>query len=87
MGDPSHGHGRLNPCQPSTPRGTQGAVAVISTTNEIRAVLGPSECFGELALITAGKRSASCTSLTFTDLAVLDGSSLRAVMHVSHMCS
>ncbi|GIL74011.1 hypothetical protein Vretimale_5055 [Volvox reticuliferus] len=58
----------------------KGCVAVTSQTNTMWGLLQPGEVFGEVALLSTGKRTANCTALGFVDLAVLTGPDLKAVM-------
>ncbi|GLI61419.1 hypothetical protein VaNZ11_003776 [Volvox africanus] len=58
----------------------KGCVAVTSPTQTMWGLLQPGEIFGEVALLSTGKRTANCTALGFVDLAVLTGPDLKAVM-------
>ncbi|GFR51323.1 hypothetical protein Agub_g13688 [Astrephomene gubernaculifera] len=58
----------------------KGNVAVTSPSAQMWGLLGPGEVFGEVALLSTGKRTANCTALGFVDLAVLTGPDLQAVM-------
>ncbi|KAG2485209.1 hypothetical protein HYH03_015996 [Edaphochlamys debaryana] len=59
----------------------KGNVAVTSARCEIISLLGPGDIFGEVALLSTGKRTANCTALGFVDLAVLTKQDLAVVMH------
>ncbi|KAG2446592.1 hypothetical protein HYH02_008577 [Chlamydomonas schloesseri] len=58
----------------------KGCVAVTSAHHEMVALLKQGEVFGEVALLSTGKRTANCTALGFVDLAVLGKAELAAVM-------
>ncbi len=46
-------------------------------SSQMVALLPPGEIFGEVALLSTGKRTANCTALGFVDLAVLHGPELQ----------
>ncbi|KAG2430561.1 hypothetical protein HXX76_010080 [Chlamydomonas incerta] len=58
----------------------KGCVAVTSPTHQMWSLLVAGEVFGEVALLSTGKRTANCTALGFVDLALLTGPDLQAVM-------
>eukprot|EP00963_Diacronema_lutheri_P012312 scaffold1720_cov353-Pavlova_lutheri.AAC.7 len=58
----------------------RGSVAVTNKSNETIAVLREGDAFGEAALITAARRTASCTTINCTDIAVLSAESLNYVL-------
>eukprot|EP00198_Chlamydomonas_reinhardtii_P004689 XP_001694025.1 predicted protein [Chlamydomonas reinhardtii] len=49
----------------------KGCVAVTSAHHEMVALLKQGEVFGEVALLSTGKRTANCTALGFVDLAAV----------------
>ncbi|PNH06237.1 Cyclic nucleotide-gated cation channel alpha-3 [Tetrabaena socialis] len=55
----------------------KGCVAVTSNKKEMWGLLAPGEIFGEVALLSTGKRTANCTALGFVDLSVLTGPDLQ----------
>ncbi|PNH03952.1 Potassium voltage-gated channel subfamily H member 7 [Tetrabaena socialis] len=59
----------------------KGCIAVSSTRGELCALLPPGQIFGEVALLSTGKRTANCTALGFVDLAVLGKQDLQVVMN------
>ncbi|KAG2446601.1 hypothetical protein HYH02_008586, partial [Chlamydomonas schloesseri] len=58
----------------------KGCVAVTSPRGQMWSLMVAGEVFGEVALLTTGKRTANCTALGFVDLALLTGPDLQAVM-------
>ncbi|KXZ53117.1 hypothetical protein GPECTOR_7g1007 [Gonium pectorale] len=58
----------------------KGCVAVTSPSHQMWGLLPAGEVFGEVALLSTGKRTANCTALGFVDLAVLTGPDLQVVM-------
>ncbi|KAG2485216.1 hypothetical protein HYH03_016003 [Edaphochlamys debaryana] len=58
----------------------KGNVAVTSPNRQMWGLLCPGDIFGEVALLSTGKRTANCTALGFIDLAVLGGVDLQMVM-------
>ncbi|KAG2430570.1 hypothetical protein HXX76_010089 [Chlamydomonas incerta] len=58
----------------------KGCIAVTSAHHEMVTLLKEGEVFGEVALLSTGKRTANCTALGFVDLAVLGKAELAAVM-------
>jgi len=50
----------------------------------VLATLGPGDCFGELAILTGGVRSATVTAVTDCDVGVLDGKTFEKALASSH---
>ena len=58
----------------------RGSIAVTNKSNETIAVLREGDAFGEAALITSVRRTATCTTINCTDIAVLSAESLNRAM-------
>jgi CRP-like cAMP-binding protein len=57
-----------------------GQARVTANDNEI-ATLGPGDCFGEMALLGSGRRTASVTTTTPTTVYVMFGTEFRRLEH------
>ncbi|HEX3238046.1 MAG TPA: cyclic nucleotide-binding domain-containing protein [Gaiellaceae bacterium] len=57
-----------------------GQARVTANDNEI-ATLGPGDCFGEMALVGSGRRTASVTTTTPTTVYVMFGTEFRRLEH------
>ncbi|GMH39832.1 hypothetical protein BSKO_07736 [Bryopsis sp. KO-2023] len=58
----------------------KGKVAVINKHKEMVSMLMKSDFFGDIALLTTSRRTATCVALTHCDLAVLSGYDLQMAM-------